>query len=101
MKRSKVKSLKRWLRSVLQRSDNQTQGIKKAGNVKNVRKVKNAKNPQSSSAAAENSKRRPATAPPSRKIGKTIPLDVETMLRIPETDEKSSRAGVSQAAKHS
>jgi hypothetical protein len=98
MKRSKVRSLKRWLRSVLQRSDSQTQANKKA---RNVRKLKNAEAPKSSSPAARNSNRRLAMAPPSRKIGKTIPLDVETMLRIPETDEKSSRAGVSQAAKRS
>jgi hypothetical protein len=101
MKRSKVRSLKRWLQSVLQKSDSQTQAVKKARNVKDVRKLKDAETPQSSSPAAGNSGRRPATAPPSRKIGKTIPLDVETMLRIPETDKKSSLAGVSQAAKRS
>jgi|tagenome__1003787_1003787.scaffolds.fasta_scaffold20958648_3 hypothetical protein len=100
MKRSKVRSLKRWLRSVLQKSDSQTQAVK-ARNVTGVRKLKNAATTQSSPAAPANRPRLPATAPPSRKIGKTIPLDVETMLRIPETEEKSSRAEISQAAKHS
>jgi hypothetical protein len=101
MKRSKVRSLTRWLRSVLQKSDGRTQAVKKVGNVKEVRKFKNAATTPSFRVVAANSNRLPATAPPSRKIGKTILLDVETMLRIPETDEKGSRAGVSQAAKHS
>jgi hypothetical protein len=40
------------------------------------------------------------TAPPPRKIGKTVALDVETMLRIPETDEKISLGAASRSAKH-
>ena len=42
------------------------------------------------------------TASPSRrKIGKLVPLDPETMLRIPESDEKISAGAASKPAKHS
>jgi hypothetical protein len=42
------------------------------------------------------------TASPSRrKIGKLVPLDPETMLRIPEIDEKISAGAASKPTKHS
>jgi hypothetical protein len=42
------------------------------------------------------------TASPSRrKIGKLVPLDPETMLRVPESDEKISAGAAAKPAKHS
>jgi hypothetical protein len=42
------------------------------------------------------------TASPSRrKIGKLVPLDPETMLRIPESDENIGASAASKPAKHS
>jgi hypothetical protein len=42
------------------------------------------------------------TASPSRrKIGKLVPLDPETMLRVSESDEKISAGAAAKPAKHS
>ena len=42
-----------------------------------------------------------SASPSRRKIGKLIALDPETMLRIPESNEKISASAASKPAKHS